>query len=539
MPRFLEPLKAVLTEEGAVNLECKVIGVPQPTLSWYKDGVELKQGDIHRLMSGKDGSCCLGTYTCVADNCMGTVTSSAALLGFEVTPVVEEQALATDLQTPDISDGNIKPFSLSIIQEERTSQMMSPEAALTEHTLRQHSLEQDQEEELSQKSLEKSIISVGKLDVDGELSLSIGDKEVTLSLYQTPDLSEKDAQNICEMFADEIAESISENKFVELPPLRFTKETAKASNINMEAIVIDIDRQDLEEYESMQAALENVDDLQTECDIEDCSVAEWNEEPVKGTEFETFACEEIMELDDKKLDGASPDEPIGPIVTNDKFEYESDTIKRAPKKDKSKSEVEADSAQLVKESEVLLREEVNTEDKKLDEIKEQERSKKGRDEIPESKEVSEETQKLKKGDDDDKKTDDIVIEHSLTDKNEDVGCPDIVDVKKQSPEVGESVKEANIVKAVQEVNTAPADASSTVNTGDNKSEKVTVEQAKEVVMKEKESVTTEMKEKESVTTEMEEKESVTTETKETKGPTEESNLSPPDTNEKTNTEAKF
>merc|ERR1712066_191977 len=575
MPRFLEPLKAVLTEEGAVNLECKVIGVPQPTLSWYKDGVELKQGDIHRLMSGKDGSCCLGTYTCVADNCMGTVTSSAALLGFEVTPVVEEQALATDLQTPDISDGNIKPFSLSIIQEERTSQMMSPEAALTEHTLRQHSLEQDQEEELSQKSLEKSIISVGKLDVDGELSLSIGDKEVTLSLYQTPDLSEKDAQNICEMFADEIAESISENKFVELPPLRFTKETAKASNINMEAIVIDIDRQDLEEYESMQAALENVDDLQTECDIEDCSVAEWNEEPVKGTEFETFACEEIMELDDKKVDGASPDEPIEPIVTNDKFEYESDTIKRAPKKDKSKSEVEADSAQLVKVSEVLLREEVNTEDKKLDEIKnvtpikqktpevtttitnqkdtvneknvstdanaikEQERSKKGRDEIPESKEVSEETQKLKKGDDDDKKTDDIVIEHSLTDKNEDVGCPDIVDVKKQPPEVGESGKEANIVKAVQEVNTAPADASSTVNTGDNKSEKVTVEQAKEVIMKEKESVTTEMKEKESVTTEMEEKESVTTETKETKGPTEESNLSPPDTNEKTNTEAKF
>ena len=32
-------------------------------------------------MSGADGSCCLGTYTCVATNCMGNVTSSAALLG--------------------------------------------------------------------------------------------------------------------------------------------------------------------------------------------------------------------------------------------------------------------------------------------------------------------------------------------------------------------------------------------------------------------------------------------------------------------------
>ena len=149
-PRFLESLRAVLTDEGAVNLECKVIGVPQPTLSWFKDGAELKQGDIHRLMSGKDGSCCLGTYTCVANNCMGSVTSSAALLGFEDTE--QEHAIAHDLQTPDISDGNLKPFSLSTIQEERTSQMMSPEAAATEHTLRQQSLDQDDQD--SEKILE-------------------------------------------------------------------------------------------------------------------------------------------------------------------------------------------------------------------------------------------------------------------------------------------------------------------------------------------------------------------------------------------------
>ena len=165
-PKFLESLRAVLTEEGAVNLECKVIGVPQPTLSWYKDGVELKQGDIHRLMSGKDGSCCLGTYTCVAENCMGTVTSSAALLGFEDTPGEENSALAaTDLQTPDITDGNIKPFSLSTIQEERTSQMMSPEAAMSEQTLRQHSLEQDHQEEHSQNSLEVQFNSLRDKDI--------------------------------------------------------------------------------------------------------------------------------------------------------------------------------------------------------------------------------------------------------------------------------------------------------------------------------------------------------------------------------------
>ena len=117
----------------------QVIGVPQPTLAWYKDGVELKAGDIHRLMSGKDGSCCLGTYTCVATNCLGSVTSSAALLGFEETVGGAGQAGQAELATPDISDANIKPFSLSTIQEERTSQMFSPEAQL--ETLRQQSLE--------------------------------------------------------------------------------------------------------------------------------------------------------------------------------------------------------------------------------------------------------------------------------------------------------------------------------------------------------------------------------------------------------------
>lgn len=69
-----------------MNLECKVIGVPQPVLKWYKDNVELKPGDIHRIISGQDGTCCLGTYTCEATNCMGTVSSSASLLGFEGNP---------------------------------------------------------------------------------------------------------------------------------------------------------------------------------------------------------------------------------------------------------------------------------------------------------------------------------------------------------------------------------------------------------------------------------------------------------------------
>lgn len=107
-PRFLEELRIAFSNEGSVNLECKVsecaniiskyeinafvkyifmlskvIGVPQPQLKWFKDGQELNPGDMHKIISGQSGTCCLGTYTCQAHNCMGTVSSSATLLTME------------------------------------------------------------------------------------------------------------------------------------------------------------------------------------------------------------------------------------------------------------------------------------------------------------------------------------------------------------------------------------------------------------------------------------------------------------------------
>lgn len=57
-PKFLESLKAILTEEGLVSFECKVVGYPTPHLSWFKDGQELKPGDVYQLTGtnslGKD-----------------------------------------------------------------------------------------------------------------------------------------------------------------------------------------------------------------------------------------------------------------------------------------------------------------------------------------------------------------------------------------------------------------------------------------------------------------------------------------------------
>ena len=169
------------------------------------------------------------------------------------------------------------------------------------------------------------------------MSISIGNQEVTLSLYQTPDLSEKDAKNICEMFAEELAESINESKYVELPPLRFTKETAKASNINMEAVIIDVDQEGLEEYESMKRALEGVDDLKTEADIDE--VSEWNEEVPNIMEYEALTCEEVFEYDQEG-------------VTNANITTESETLQGLTESNVKKQKVFSPAPESIKEKSI-------------------------------------------------------------------------------------------------------------------------------------------------------------------------------------------
>ncbi|XP_053624068.1 titin homolog isoform X6 [Plodia interpunctella] len=233
-PRFLENLQAILSDEGAVNLECKVIGVPQPTLKWYKDGEELKPGDIHRIISGQDGTCCLGTYTCEAQNCMGTAASSASLLGFDDSMKAKSKKKAEE----QVLQRNL---SLSTIHEERTSQMYdTPVGDIT-------------------------------LDDKGEISFSFDGKEVSVSLYETPDLTEEEALQIVEMYADQLSENVTEHNVVELPPLRFVKETSTSGNLLMEAIIIDV---------SPEYFVSPEEDLRTEADIEDISIADENGPPM-------------------------------------------------------------------------------------------------------------------------------------------------------------------------------------------------------------------------------------------------------------------
>ncbi|KAF9799028.1 hypothetical protein SFRURICE_017743, partial [Spodoptera frugiperda] len=76
-PEFVEELRALLTEQGTVSLECKVVGVPTPVLRWFKDSREIKAGDVFALTANAEDPTSLGTYTCEAVNCMGRAYSSS------------------------------------------------------------------------------------------------------------------------------------------------------------------------------------------------------------------------------------------------------------------------------------------------------------------------------------------------------------------------------------------------------------------------------------------------------------------------------
>lgn len=74
-PVFVEKLRANLTDEGLVSFECKVVGFPTPELTWLKDGLDLRPGDVYQLYGNQS----IGVYTCVARNCMGEARSTSSL----------------------------------------------------------------------------------------------------------------------------------------------------------------------------------------------------------------------------------------------------------------------------------------------------------------------------------------------------------------------------------------------------------------------------------------------------------------------------
>lgn len=54
-----------------------MVGVPTPLLRWFKDGKEIKAGDVFALTANPEDPTTLGTYTCEAVNCMGKAYSTS------------------------------------------------------------------------------------------------------------------------------------------------------------------------------------------------------------------------------------------------------------------------------------------------------------------------------------------------------------------------------------------------------------------------------------------------------------------------------
>lgn len=88
-PDFTKNLKSVdVLEDAPFAFECHVTGIPSPTISWYKDDINIDSSPEY-VITKINGTCCLkirkigrhhgARYTCRAVNPGGEMASSARL----------------------------------------------------------------------------------------------------------------------------------------------------------------------------------------------------------------------------------------------------------------------------------------------------------------------------------------------------------------------------------------------------------------------------------------------------------------------------
>lgn len=88
-PEFTKNVKSLEVAEGSpLVLECHVVGIPSPTVSWYKDEINIDNSPEY-IITKINGSCCLkvrqvaqhhaARYTCRAINPGGESSSSARI----------------------------------------------------------------------------------------------------------------------------------------------------------------------------------------------------------------------------------------------------------------------------------------------------------------------------------------------------------------------------------------------------------------------------------------------------------------------------
>ncbi|CAH2219436.1 roundabout homolog 2 isoform X6 [Pelobates cultripes] len=119
-PTFLRrPINQVVLEEEVVEFRCQVQGDPQPTVRWKKDDADIPRGrydikDDYTLRIKKAVSADEGTYSCIAENRVGKVDSSATLTvrappQFVVRPRDQIVAQGRTVTFPCETKGNPQP----------------------------------------------------------------------------------------------------------------------------------------------------------------------------------------------------------------------------------------------------------------------------------------------------------------------------------------------------------------------------------------------------------------------------------------------
>lgn len=99
-----------------------------------------------------------------------------------------------------------------LIQKESDKMAAAMALADARGIARNPSLSTINEERSSQISVYESAVSEASCeDERADISVSIDGREVSLSLYETPDISEAEAKQIAEIYADEISDRLSGN----------------------------------------------------------------------------------------------------------------------------------------------------------------------------------------------------------------------------------------------------------------------------------------------------------------------------------------
>ncbi|XP_074662091.1 titin-like isoform X2 [Tubulanus polymorphus] len=100
-PLFIRRLEPVIVTEGkSVKLEVEVIGKPEPTVKWYREGMEIQPSRDFQISTQKNSTSLFmpeifpedaGTYSVIAENPSGVAQTKAKITVIEELPLEKEQ----------------------------------------------------------------------------------------------------------------------------------------------------------------------------------------------------------------------------------------------------------------------------------------------------------------------------------------------------------------------------------------------------------------------------------------------------------------